>query len=143
MRALFVLAWLASAPVVAEPSPVGRWLTQDGGGIVGIHPCGDVLCGSVDGIITFQPNGAPPVDYRGQSRCHLTIISDLEEDDPGVWAGHITNPDDGKTYTIQVTIDPTDHLRMRGYFGIPLLGRTTVWSRYRGKLSPDCHAERD
>jgi hypothetical protein len=28
---------------------------------------------------------------------------------------------------------------MRGYIGIPLLGRTTIWTRYEGKLTPDCH----
>lgn len=129
----------AAAPAGMQNSIAGQWVTADNGGIVALRPCGGGMCGTVDGITGFQANGDPPVDVQGRSRCHLTIIPDLQMDGAGVWGGHVTNPDDGKTYTIQITLDPQGRLRMRGYIGIPLFGLTTVWTRFGGRLTPDCH----
>jgi uncharacterized protein (DUF2147 family) len=144
MRRLILLACLIASPALAqEQSPIGSWLTEDNGGVVTLRHCGAMICGSVEGVTEFQPNGAPPVDYQGRSRCHLTIINDLHLDEPGVWAGHITNPDDGNVYSIHISIDAQGKMRMRGYIGIPLLGRTTIWTRFQGHVTPDCHIERN
>jgi len=141
LAALVALPALIASPTLAQQGPIGRWLTQDGRGVVAIEPCGAVLCGAVVGVTGFQPNGAPPVDYQGRSRCKLQIIGDLHVDEPGIWAGHIMNPDDGNVYTIHISLDPQGRLLMRGFIGIPLLGRTTVWTRYQGRLTTDCHLE--
>ena len=143
IRMMLILMLIFMAPSAqADQSVLGLWMTADNGGVVGLEPCGAMICGKVDGITGFRPNGAPPVDVNGRSRCHLEIISDLVLEEPGLWAGHITNPDDGNVYSIHISLDPEGKLRMRGYIGIPLLGRTTVWTRYQGKLTPDCHLVR-
>ncbi|MEJ1976245.1 MAG: DUF2147 domain-containing protein [Acetobacteraceae bacterium] len=142
MKLPVLLAWLAlCVPAAAQPTVMGTWLTQNRDGVVNIHACPTGLCGDVVGITGFQPNGAPPVDVQGRSRCHLQIIPDGHPDDDGLWFGHITNPDDGQTYTIEVQPDGPDRLRMRGYIGLPLLGSTVYWTRFTGKLTPDCHIE--
>ena len=124
----------------ADPSAVaGRWWTQDRDGIVQIEPCGAGLCGSVVGVTNFTADGSSPKDLHGRSRCHLQIIPDGKVDEDGVWASHITNPDDDKTYTITLRVDHDGRLRMRGYIGIPLFGRTVFWTRFHGHLTPDCH----
>jgi uncharacterized protein (DUF2147 family) len=138
-KALIVLVCLMSLPAWAQRDLPGPWMTADNGGVVTLAACGTKICGTVEGITGFRPNGATPVDINGRSRCHLQIIADLVQDEPGSWSGHITNPDDGKTYSINVSLDPAGRLRLRGYIGIPLLGRTTIWTRYTGKLTPDCH----
>ncbi len=56
-----------------------------------------------------------------------------------MWDSHITNPDDDKTYTIRLRVDPDGRLRMRGYIGIPLLGQTVYWTRFTEHLTADCH----
>jgi len=38
-------------------------------------------------------------------------------------------PTSGNTYTRQPTLDGDDRLRLRGYVGVPLIGRTTTWTR--------------
>ncbi len=43
--------------------------------------------------------------------------------------GTIYDPESGKTYSSRMTLDG-DKLYLRGYIGIALLGRTTVWTRY-------------
>ena len=40
-----------------------------------------------------------------------------------------TIPASGNTYTCHLALDGDDRLRLRGYVGIPLLGRTTTWTR--------------
>ncbi len=138
-----LLTWLmlsAGSGAATDPSAVvGTWWTQDRDGVVQVTRCATGLCGRVTGVTTFRPDGSAPVDYRGRSRCQLQIIPDGKVDGDGVWDGHITNPDDGKTYTITMRVDEAGKLRMRGYIGIPLFGRTTVWSRFQGHLTPDCH----
>jgi len=43
--------------------------------------------------------------------------------------GCIYDPASGSTYTCLLTLDGDDRLRLRGYVGLPLLGRTTAWTR--------------
>ena len=38
-------------------------------------------------------------------------------------------PASGSTYTCQLALDGDDRVRLRGYLGIPLIGRTTTWTR--------------
>ncbi len=48
----------------------------------------------------------------------------------GNWSGgSIYDPESGKTYKCQMTLGANDTLDVRGYIGIPALGRTTVWRR--------------
>jgi Uncharacterized protein conserved in bacteria len=52
--------------------------------------------------------------------------------DPGDrhWVdGEVYNADDGRTYHCEVSLKDPDHLVLRGYIGIPLLGGSTVWTR--------------
>ena len=118
---------------------MGTWWTQDRDGVVELYACPAGLCGRVAGIVSFEPDGSPPRDLHGHSRCHLPLIRDGKLDSTGVWDSHITNPDDDKTYTIRLRVDPDGRLRMRGYIGIPLLGKTVFWTRFDRHLTADCH----
>ena len=143
MRFVFVLACLSSlaSAALAQQSPraiIGRWWTQDRNGVVDIEPCKAGLCGRVVGITEFGADGSTPVDNLGRSRCNLTIISDGSQEADGTWDSHITDPDDGKIYTITMRLDG-GRLRMRGYIGIPLFGKTVFWTRFTGRTSADCH----
>jgi uncharacterized protein (DUF2147 family) len=140
MKFAVLLTWLAwCLPAAAQPSVIGTWMTQNDGGVVQIEPCPTGICGYVVGITKFQPDGATPLDVHGRSRCHLQIIPDGHQDSDGVWSSHITDPDDGDTYTIDLRPDGPDRLHMRGYIGLPLFGRTVYWTRFTGTLTPDCH----
>jgi uncharacterized protein (DUF2147 family) len=47
-----------------------------------------------------------------------------------VWRGGVIyDPASGNTYSCQARLDGADRLELRGYVGIPLLGRTTYWLR--------------
>ncbi len=145
MRWLAVAAWLLVASAAAQAQGVdpraviGLWWTQDRDGVVQIVPCSTGLCGSVVGVTDFAPDGSAKKDLHGHSRCHLQIIPNGKLEEDGIWDSHIINPEDDKVYTISLRVDQDGRLRMRGYIGIPLFGRTVFWTRFNGHLTPDCH----
>ncbi len=134
-----LLLLLATAPAhaAAPVSPVGRWLTQDGTGVVDIEPCGASLCGRIVGVTLDRPSDPTPTDYRGHPQCMLTIIRDVLPDGSG-WAGQIEDPRNGTRYDATLKVDARHRLLLRGFVGIPLFGRTQVWTAYTGPVATDC-----
>ena len=45
----------------------------------------------------------------------------------GKWHGRIYDPESGNTYKSQMSVDHDGNLLMRGYIGMPMLGRTAVF----------------
>ncbi len=123
-----------------DPDAVfGAWWTPKHDGVVDITSCGGGLCGTVIGVTHLRPDGTAELNVQGRSRCHLRIIEGGSLNEDGVWNSHITNPDDGKRYTIQLRVDEDGRLRMRGYIGITLFGQTVYWERFDGHVTPECH----
>jgi uncharacterized protein (DUF2147 family) len=119
------------------PDLTGNWLTASGGGVIAIAACGDALCGRIVGI-DRRPDEPMPTDVQGRSQCGLTIISDERPGSAGIWLGWVTDPRDGTSYHAELWLDADGNLNVRGYLGIPLLGRTQVWHRFTGHLGNDC-----
>jgi uncharacterized protein (DUF2147 family) len=137
---LCLTIWLAAAAARADATLEGRWYAEGGSAQVEIEPCGDALCGQVVWLRSpFDENGCPITDrsnpeesLRGRSVIGLEILRDLrpEPDEPGQWSGgRIYDPTSGRTYRCQASLDGPDRMRVRGYIGITLLGRTTTWVR--------------
>jgi uncharacterized protein (DUF2147 family) len=141
LRLVVVTAQISAPAFAASGSPVpieGSWLTQDGGGVIDIEPCGSVYCGSIVGLEAASSGNPLPRDVNGHSRCGLQIIHGLSETDPGEWTGKITNPEDGQTYSARLSVDDQGQLHLRGYVVVPLFGQTQLWTKYGGRVSADC-----
>ncbi len=134
--ALSLLA--VTAAHAAPTSPVGRWFTEDRGGVVSISPCGDALCGVIIGLSSFPADGIKR-DFRGNTQCHETLLKGLVLGNDGRWHGSITNPEDGRTYDAQVWVPADGDMRLRGYIGLPILGSTQRWPPFAGTILKDCH----
>ena len=64
------------------------------------------------------------------STCSSSAISVFAKD--GLWEkGHIYDPENGKDYKCKMTLASADVLRVRGFIGISLIGRTEVWTRVK------------
>jgi uncharacterized protein (DUF2147 family) len=132
---------LASFGVAAQErqkneSPLGLWETQ-GGGVIEIFWCGEVLCGSIVGIP--RASGEPiPNDNTGRPECGMTIMRQVSERQDGSWSGHITDPRDGSQYHVKLWVDGLGRLHLRGYILLPLLGQTQIWHRFTGRLGAQC-----
>ncbi len=146
---LFVLflIMLTAAPTGAAgaDSVIGFWKTQDNDALFEIYACGSLYCGKISSL--EEPNypptdkqmpGKPKVDInnpdaalRNQPLVGLPLISGFHYEGDNSWKGMIYNPEDGMTYRCNFSMDGENRLKVRGYIGIPLLGRTQVWTRER------------
>ena len=124
----------------AQPSAEGYWLTGGTNGIIEIYRCGgDVLCGRLSWfrIKPDDPNPQgldlhnPDRARRNQSLCGLIFMTGFRKASANSWEdGSIYDPESGNTYHGTMTLQADGVLRLRGYIGISLIGRSEVWSRY-------------
>jgi uncharacterized protein (DUF2147 family) len=139
MFRLVVLAVFFLSAVPAKAAGItGLWLAQDHDGIIKVSDCDGGLCAEIAGVILDHPNDPTPVDYRGVSQCHLTLISDARPIRPNLWKGHILDPRNGSIFGVELHLDPRGNLALRGFLGIPLLGETQTWTRFDGEVPADC-----
>lgn len=138
-----VAAVLVLAPVARaqDVTPVGRWVTVDDNtgkdrSVVTITERDGKLYGNIEKLI-LEPTEDPnpkcdkcPDEKKDQPVIGLEILWNLKKDGDEWSGGKILDPDNGKSYKcwIQV-IDEGRRLKVRGYIGISLLGRTQYWKK--------------
>ncbi len=135
MAGFSLLSW-------AQSTPAGLWRTIDDDGkteksLVRITEVGGVFSGKVEKI-TDPAKAAEHCEkcegsLKGQPVMGMTILSGVrrDADDPTLYnGGEITDPANGKTYKVRMrTTDDGRKLDVRGYIGLPILGRTQTWLR--------------
>lgn len=58
------------------------------------------------------------------------ILKDFVYTGNGTWEkGTVYDPESGKTYSGKITLEKDGNLNMRGFVGVSMFGRTTVWKR--------------
>ena len=135
---VMLLGVCASMPLLAA-QPLGLWNTEDNQGQVRVSECGNAVCGDLVWL-------AEPLDDQGQAKMDrhnpdemlrsrplqgLRILWDMQPDDDGkTWKnGRVYDPESGKTYQGRITLESDDVLKLRGFVGTPLFGRTSTWTR--------------
>lgn len=127
-----------AAAMTGIDTPVGSWLRADGRTVFFIEPCATGLCGIIGGFVIDNPSDPPPMDWRGQPMCGDKIITvSPEYGARNKWHGTIVNPHDGNVWQATLTLI-NGTLQLRGYFGVPLFGKTETWTRYTGQIGPHC-----
>ena len=120
----------------------GKWLNQEGTSHIQIFKATNgSFAGKYYGKIVWlkEPlkNGKPKVDdlnpnpaKRSVPLMNLQILKDFVYDaDDKEWEdGTIYDPKNGKTYSCYMTLSG-NKLDVRGYVGISMIGRTSVWTR--------------
>jgi len=59
----------------------------------------------------------------------MVILKDMEWDGESLDDGSILDPKSGKTYSCSMELEGDDKLKLRGYIGFSLIGRTQYWYR--------------
>jgi uncharacterized protein (DUF2147 family) len=131
-----LLALLSTAPAGDIPAIDGIWLSGDGDGWIEISTAGNTLSGVIAGSPNASPERPdndeknPDPALRDRLLVGLELFAGFEYDGDGRWSGGtIYDPNSGKTYRCIVTVVDTETLKVRGYVGVPLLGRTETWKR--------------
>jgi uncharacterized protein (DUF2147 family) len=148
--AALVLSGLGLFPCAAQQARVdvilGRWLTEPRDGIIEISRANDDsyqgrIVGGNDPHRLDVHN--PDSSRRQQLLLGQSILLGLHQDGASSWSGGtIYDPDSGRSYKCHIELIDQDHLKVRGFIGLSLLGRSQTWTRYLGAsldLSPAAH----
>ena len=139
---LLLALFLCPATLNAQTSPfLGDWQVPSGT-IVRIDPCSSGFCMR---IVLISPKADSTMDIhnpdatlRGKSLCNLEIGSRFHPSDAThASGGTIYDPKSGNTYRGAMVVDG-DTMRLRGYIGISLFGRTEIWHRVHQSYA-SCH----
>ncbi len=137
VSALMVVSNLAGA----AGSPVGTWRsiddkTKQERSIIGITEENGELKGVVEKV--FDQPGDDPAhlckECKGERKdkpiVGMTILSGMKKEGDAWAGGEILDPKNGKTYRCKMTLsEDGKSLKVRGFIGISLIGRTQTWHR--------------
>jgi uncharacterized protein (DUF2147 family) len=136
MKHLFASAamlTLASAPALAESSPIGDWLVRDGYAHVRIDNCG----GKMWGIIAWEktPGGVDKENQDAAKRSRpilgMPILMGLAPSGPNKWSGEIYNSQNGKMYSASISVVDENTLELEGCLFPNFLCQAQNWTRAR------------
>ncbi len=142
-NALLVGLALVSPVLFAQTEPiVGHWKTIDDKtnqpkSIIRIELVDQKLQGTVVKIFTAPGDRPDPVceqckDHRKDKPViGMTIMSGLKKTSSSLWeGGEILDPNNGSIYKVKLNLDAEAKvLSVRGYVGVPMVGRTQTWIR--------------
>jgi uncharacterized protein (DUF2147 family) len=127
----------------AQSTPVGVWKTIDDGtkkekSLIRITESGGVLTGRLEKLL--DPATPPDAtcdkctdERKDKPVLGMTLIRNVKQSDgdKALWdGGDILDPNNGKVYKVRLKpIDGGAKLDVRGYIGMPMLGRTQTWIR--------------
>lgn len=138
----FITALFLAHAIAASDTPIGYWKAVDDKSgvvlsIIQIYPAGHTLQGRIAKIMPVH--GQQSTDRcvnckgarRNQPNLGMTMIWGMQQVSNNEWArGHVLDPRSGTIYQANMTlVDNGDKLRLRGYIGLPIFGRSTTWDR--------------
>jgi uncharacterized protein (DUF2147 family) len=140
---LSLLAAIAATPLAMaqDGSPVGLWKTIDDASgkptaLIRITEQQGELQGKIEKLFRAPNEDQNPkcvqcTDARkDQPIVGMTIVSGLKKDGDEYTGGEILDPKNGKVYKSKAMLrEDGKKLEVRGYIGMPMLGRSQVWVR--------------
>jgi uncharacterized protein (DUF2147 family) len=141
--ATLMAAMLALAPAWAQeaPSPVGLWkniddVTGKPKALIRITDTNGEIQGRLEKLFRAEGTDQNPKctkcegANKDQPVLGLTFMTGLKKDGDEYSGGQILDPDNGKVYKSKLkVIEGGKKLSVRGYIGVPMLGRSQVWVR--------------
>ena len=115
----------------------GVWLTHgDKPAKIQIYKTADRYFGKIVYLQFPTENGKPLADKnnpdagkQGRPVLGLLILTGFKFDTDEWNGGDIYDPEKGKTYSCTLSLKDAATLKVRGYIGISLIGRTEIWTR--------------
>ena len=148
-----LLCFLGPAAALAAPQPpeaiAGFWQTEGDEAVIRIAVDGHRFPGTIVWLAEDHYPGDDPKGMGGQPVVDrynpdpakqarpligLQLLKNLHyhvsDNDRARWVdGRIYDTEHGKWYDCNLWLADADHLKVHGYIGVPLLGKTTTWTR--------------
>jgi uncharacterized protein (DUF2147 family) len=138
IASLIVLSSNVQAQIKADDI-AGIWLTNgDEPAKIQIYKSGDKFYGKIIWLkIPLLNSGSPKVDQNNPDKTKrttpiigLAMLSGFKFNNDDAWKGGVIyDPQNGKTYSCNISLKDKNTIKVRGYIGISLLGRTETWTR--------------
>ncbi len=147
LMALSLLA-MCLAPAVAAPGNnpnaapgdaiLGTWFNEEKDAKIDVYKHNGKYYGKVIWLKNpLDANGKPKTDVenpdpklKSRPRLGLVILTDLAHKAGAKYAqGKVYDPKSGKTYSAQAELAGNNKLKLRGFIGVSLIGRTSEWTR--------------
>ena len=128
---------LATSSMYSQ-SVIGKWKTiddetGDAKSIVEVYSKSGKIYAKVIEILDLEHKNSVCKKCSGEDKnksiLGLTIIKGLSKDGSEYNSGEILDPKNGKLYKCALSLESKDKLKIRGYIGFSLLGRTQYWHR--------------
>lgn len=139
--AVLFLLFASTLSVFAQKKEdiLGKWLNSSGEGQIEIFKKGEKYYGKL--VWVKDPNDEngkprtdvknPNVNLRTKPILGLEIVKDFVYEDNEWTDGKVYDPKTGKSYSGNMSLEGANKLKMRGYIGISLIGRTEVWKKVK------------
>jgi uncharacterized protein (DUF2147 family) len=123
-----------------QPSVIGKWKTIDdetgkAKSILEIYEKSGKIYGKVLEILEAEHRNKVCSNCSGEDKnkpiLGMTVIKGLTKEGNEYNSGKILDPKNGKLYQCYITLESKDKLKVRGYIGISLFGRTQYWYRVK------------
>lgn len=141
-----LLWWCSPACAQGGSQIVGQWVVPDGSAVISIeeNPQDQTFEGTISALLHEEfvladgmgVPGDPRLDInnprrsdRGRPVKGLRILVGLSFDGESWRGGEIYDPVSGSTYSCRLELVNGEYLKVRGFLGISLLGRTMYWQR--------------
>ncbi len=137
-KLLFFAALLMFSTYMVAQSPVGIWKTVDDEtgkekSYVEIYEKDGKLYGKIVELLLEEDKGKVcelcPGKKKNQPVEGMVILMNMEKEKDYWSSGKILDPKNGKEYKCYIELEGADKLKVRGYVGFSLLGRTQYWYR--------------
>lgn len=134
---ILLLTMLNATAQTKADDVVGVWLTAGKEPAkIQVYKSGDKYYGKIIWLKYPEKDGKPRTDIKNpdknkqtRSVIGLVILQHFKFDDDEWTDGDIYDPESGKTYNCTLSLKEKNILKVRGYIGISLLGRTEIWNR--------------
>lgn len=137
---LISLFLLITALIPSSSTVTGKWKTVDDEtgkpiSIVEIYEKNGKVYGKVAEVLNPNDRDRKCVNCTGDDKnkpiLGLTVIKGLSKEGSEYTNGKILDPKSGKLYKCFITLEGNDKLKVRGYIGVSLIGRTQYWHRVK------------
>lgn len=137
MKQLIFLLLLSFSFSIHAQSIVGEWQTFDDTtkekkAVIEIYKKNQHYFAKIVNTVNGKTNAVCTEckdDKKGKPILGLVIIENMKNNGKKYDGGTILDPESGETYNCQLELIHIKKLKVRGYFGFSLFGRTQYWFR--------------